>query len=459
MLFEADMLLLVKAKFVTSNSHTSATIIAAMSRRHAVLRELIELGVDVSFRDGKKHSPLFYASRNGDLEAVKLLVQAQARPDDGSLHEAAREAYPEVVSYLLSHGHHVNFPSSQHSNEGCGRTALEELCIKGTPDGDEWETRVHRTIELLLPVSFESMAKSEGKSFLHLALDNEHGLEVTEALLEFAPVWERINDTIHQYQDADGIVYSPTKYVQHFYEGSDAMRNKLIQLLKGKKCEDRMYCPVGEQPNGAVGLPESIATAVNREKNANWELTEELKRQDLRAAHQRNVRTQDHRHSLQLSTERHEHSRQQARADEALALQFTQQRHTRAIAHQRELNQERQNALREENQLRLQNTQEESVQRKAITESEQATELEHRKALIVQEQAAAEARIGLDRQLMLDRERAMQREHDRQISLIATQDESVRFRAREMKALTKAETSLNAAAPVRRLGYGDDSPD
>ncbi|KAF7512128.1 hypothetical protein GJ744_002290 [Endocarpon pusillum] len=448
-----------RAKFVTSQSHVSAANIAAKNRRHAVLRELIRLGVDMSFRDGQKHSPLFYSSRNGDLEAVKLLIQAQARPDDGSLHEAARENHPEIVSYLLSHDHHVNFPSSQHSSGGCGRTALEELCANGTPKGDEWATRVHRTIELLLPIDSKSMAKSDGKSILHLALDNEHGLEVTEALLECAPVWKNINDAIHQYEDASGIVYSPTKYVEHFYEGSEVMRNKLIQLLKGKKCEDRMYRPIGEQIEDAVGLPEEIKAVVNRKINADRELGEEMKRRELFAAHQRDIQTREHQMSVQFSTERHNQSMKERRAEEAFACEIAQQKHILAIVHQRELHGERQNALGEESQLRLKNLQDESVQRKAITNSEQATELEHRRKLIVQDQSAAEARINRERMLMLDQEQAMQREHDRQIKLIGRQDESVRFKAREMRGLVRTQRSLNSGSETRRIEFGESAVD
>lgn len=291
--------------FVTCESRVSAVIIAAQKRRHVVLQKLIGLGVDLSLRDGKSCSPLFDASGNGDLEAVKLRVQAQARPDDGSLHEAAREAHPEIVSYLLAHDHHVSLPSFQHCNRGSGRTALEELCWRGTPDGGAWETRVHRTIELLLPVGGEPMT-SDGKSLLHYVIDNESGLEVTEALLQFAPIWERITDPIHLYEDATGIIYSPGRYVEHFYEGSIAMRNKLIQLLKGNKCQDRYYSQTIEQPVGALGLPDETSAAIKRQQNADRELEEDLKRQDKLAEQQQKFQNLNHQNSQRISAEQHD---------------------------------------------------------------------------------------------------------------------------------------------------------
>jgi hypothetical protein len=47
--------------------------------------------------------------------------------------------------------------------------------------------------------------KNDGKYLLHLALDNESGLELIEALLQFAPIWQRINDPIHLYEDATAL--------------------------------------------------------------------------------------------------------------------------------------------------------------------------------------------------------------------------------------------------------------
>jgi ankyrin repeat domain-containing protein 50 len=458
MLFDTNILMRAIVNFVTSKSRVSAVIIATQKRRHVVLQKLIGLGVDLSLRDGKKCSPLFYASRNGDLEAVKLLVQAQARPDDGSLHEAAREAHPEIVSYLLAHDHHVDFPSSQHSNGVSGRTALEELCSRGTPDGDAWETRVHRTIELLLPVSGEPMMKSDGKSLLHYAIDNENGLEATEALLQFAPIWERINDPIHLYEDAIGIIYSPTQYVEHFYEGSIAMRNKLIQLLRGKKCQDRYYSQTIQQPVGALGLPDEISAAIKRQQNADRELEEELKRQDKLVEHQQKLQNLNHQNSQRISAEQHGQSMKQLHSHEAFTRRMTQQKHTLSIAHHRELALENRHTLQEDAKLRMKITQDESVQRKAITDSEHTTEINHRQKLIMQDHQADEARIGRQRHLMRDEEGVMQRQHDRQIKLIGRQEESVKFKAREIMATAKAARDLNAgnaANAILQIGNND----
>jgi hypothetical protein len=99
-------------------------------------------------------------------------------------------------------------------------------------------------------------------------------------------------------------MYSPTKYVEHVYQGSIAMRNKLIQLLKGRKCHDRFYRQTVEQPDGAVGLLEDIDAAVRRRHNEDRELREELKRRELLTAHRRNIHTLNYQHSLPASIHR-----------------------------------------------------------------------------------------------------------------------------------------------------------
>ena len=121
------------------------------------MRELANQKVNVSGRDYQKHSALFYASRNGDMDMVQILSEAGALSDDGSLHEAAREVHPQVVSLLLSVGHDISFPSLLHLDErGSGRTPLEELCLKANranADEDDdvtWCTSLRKTMKVLL---------------------------------------------------------------------------------------------------------------------------------------------------------------------------------------------------------------------------------------------------------------------------------------------------------------------
>jgi len=73
-----------------------------------------------------------YASERGHLDTTELLINAGSKNDDGSLHEAAREAHPDLMVVLLTknargQSHRTNFPSAIHADKegGFGRIALK----------------------------------------------------------------------------------------------------------------------------------------------------------------------------------------------------------------------------------------------------------------------------------------------------------------------------------------------
>jgi hypothetical protein len=381
---------------------------------------LINQNADVSHRDRESRSALFYASRNGDQETVKMLIQAGARSDDGSLHEAAREAHLEIVSLMLSAGHDADFPSSLHSDGGYGRTALEELCLKAARrDGDgAWDTRLRETIGLLLPRQGNQMEKGGGKSILHLALDNEHALDVTEAFLGFPQVWKSINEPVHQYEDPAGFVYSATKYVEHFHRGPTGTVEKLDRLLREKRCHDRYYSRVGEQPEDGVGIPEDIAAEMARKRQLERESKEEMERLDALAARPQEIKIQNHQLELRMSTERHEQAMKHAQ---------------------------------EANQLKLRFQSEEALHRQALQEADRDRELEHKKKLIMQNQAVEEARAERQKQLMWERDRVEKNQHDRQVRLIDRQETSMKVRASEARSVAEAAREANMPPDLLQL--------
>jgi len=73
----------------------------------------------------------------------------------------------------------------------------------------------------------------------------------------------------------------------------------------------------------------------------------------------------------------------------------------------------------------------------------------------MQDHQADEALVGQQRQLMRDEEGVMQRQHDRQLELIGRQEESVRFKAREIMATAKAARDLNAVDAMLQIGNND----
>jgi ankyrin repeat protein len=107
-----------------------------------VLRLLITLGGgDVNKSDMEGDTPLFYAVRNNNMEAVRCLVEAKAdvsHENDGEidtnfrvyftpLHVAAKEGYVDVVRFLAEHGDVNNFNND-------GKTVLHIAARNGHVD-------------------------------------------------------------------------------------------------------------------------------------------------------------------------------------------------------------------------------------------------------------------------------------------------------------------------------------
>lgn len=444
---------------MTPKTRLSPTILAAQSQRHAVLRELVAQKADVSCRDHQNQSALFYAGRNGDRDSVKILIHAGARPDDGSLHEAAREVHPKIVSLLLSAGHEASFPSLLHSDEGCfGRTALEELCLKAyrTSDGNgSWNTRIRETIGMLLPRSYQGAEmKKNGnqKSILHVALDNAHPFDVTEALLEFPQIWKFVNEPVHQFESPDGLVYSPTKYVEHFYRGPQSVAKELIRLLRGKRCQDVYYSTQPDnQPEDAVGVPEEIAKEIANKKRMDREQEYEMERVNALAAHQREVRMQSHQLDLRMSDERHEKTMKQAQDRETWEQRVLQDKQNLIIIHEQNLGRQRRNELQEDSQLRVRLLSDESVHKQSLLEAQRNGELNYKGRLLIQEREAEQAKMEIQRKLMWERDQIDEKQHGRQIQWIERQDLSVKNRAAEMKAVAEAARTANMPPSMLQL--------
>jgi hypothetical protein len=444
---------------MTPKTRLSAAILAAQSQRHTVLIELVVQKADVSCRDHQNQSALFYAGRNGDRESVKILIHAGARPDDGSLHEAAREVHPKVVSLLLSAGHDASFPSLLHSDESCfGRTALEELCLKAyrtSDDNGNWNTRIREIIGMLLPRSYQGTEmKKNGnqKSILHVALDNAYPFDVTEALLEFPQIWKFVNEPIHQFESPDGLVYSPTKYVEHFYRGPQSVAKELIRLLRGKRCQDVYYSTQPDnQPDDAVGMPEEIAKEIANKKRMEREQQYEMERVNSLAAHQREVRMQDHHLDLRMSDERHEKTMKQAQDRETWEQRVLQDKHNLVIIHEQNLGRQRRNESQEDSQLRLRLLSDESIHKQSLFEVERNGEIQYKGRLLIQERDTEQAKMEIQRKLMWERDQIDEKQHGRQIQWIERQDLSVKNRAAEMKAIAEAARAANMPPSMLQL--------
>lgn len=395
-------------------SKQSATTIAAAAARSTILERLIELNVDPLRRDIHGHSPSFYASRNGNKTEVELLHAAGAKANDSSLQEAAREGHAEIVEFLLESGHRADFPSTLHASGTFGRTALEELCLHSAPvedNYDEWRENAYKCVTLLLPKKVTDVGKTNSKTMLHLALENRTPLPITEVLLEFPAVWENLNHTVHRFRDDNGYYYSPTKYVEYFCTSHEAdTRQALIALLKANKCEDKFYAHTVSQPAGAIGLPEEIAQAVEKQNRADHEHDESIKRQQDLSARQRALEAEDHERRLRADRERHALLQQQQRTRDEAERNTRQQKQEATLAYERDLASARQAAQREENRQRQYALEEEMRSRQAMQHSEQAALLSHKQAMASQDYQALQQRLNMEKQIANERVSAASRE-------------------------------------------------
>ncbi|KAF7530889.1 hypothetical protein G7054_g9424 [Neopestalotiopsis clavispora] len=365
--------------FTAPFSKTTPLILAAKHGRGDVVKNLIKAGADPSSRDRDERAAIFHASTIGDLESVKTLLKSKYRPNDGSLHEAARNLHSEVVMALIKGEYDVNFPSSRLEHEG--RTPLQELAYRCRA-----VNRIQDTEDTMLALKkgkVDALKKWHGKTPLFLALDNECSLEVTRALLDIL-MWQYMESFENVYAEPDmytgvTIFRSATVYLTHFQESSKQYF-QLLQLLQSKGCIDRYYAQFGAmQPPNAVGLPEDIA----REEKRRYAEGEKIRKTE--EEHQEKLRRMQEESHLKATIDESKHEIW-ARHEYQKAIHKVG---SSAIVHDNELHQKAQ--LTEQQRFAL-------AQKNALVEQDRQN-LEHHKqrtAVIGQMKIAGEQQIKLD---------------------------------------------------------------
>ncbi|KAK4118784.1 hypothetical protein N657DRAFT_583008 [Parathielavia appendiculata] len=339
--------------YASPKSRTTPLLMAVKSGRVDVARMLIEAGARVSAKDVSGHSALFYASRDGNSELVKLLLESKPVVNDGSLHEACRGFHVQAMKLLLQAGHDCNYRSIKHG----GRTALGEIALRAAPPTDI--AAAEEALDLLVSVDASPLLKVHGKTIIFLALDNEHNESITRLLLD-RMLYRTLNSHENTYQQ--GVLhYSPTMYVA---KGIllRAPSETLIQLLRAHGCEDRFYATIEEaQPPDAVGLPEEIrdyerdrrarqrqnrlmeeehANKIRREREkaiAIAQLEDDkhyrmIQHREDDSQQQRRHRGLDHHQTIQMSAEKHHNDAQIKLSAANVYSQVRWQKHTDDLA-------------------------------------------------------------------------------------------------------------------------------
>ncbi|CAM9553815.1 unnamed protein product [Laminaria digitata] len=110
--------------FRCEDNEPSALDVAATAGKVAVLKKMVESGVEVDGVDSDGRTPLVLAVASNEPGSVEVLAEAGARVDAlvennswTSLHVAAEYLYPAVVVALLKHGANVNARDVDHHND------------------------------------------------------------------------------------------------------------------------------------------------------------------------------------------------------------------------------------------------------------------------------------------------------------------------------------------------------
>lgn len=394
--------------------------------------------VDVSVTDCFDKSPLFYAissdCANEDGRCVALL-QAQAQLDDGSLHEAARLFQPGIVVGLLDEGHAIDYPSKLHG----GRTPLGELCLRGDVCNRSLESKAYRTMQVLISSDMDLTKRIEGKTVLHLALDNNRPVEVTKVLLRFKEIWKDIqtDSETFLYEDARGISMSPDLYVREYCNCSERMKRELLELLKNSQCKSKWFKKRGQQVADPQGLPPAMLEIQQREDLADQQALRAIERQRMQA-----------RANLDIDRAQHKERLKQNKELNTADMTNRQLQHQQALQHDNALStQRRYNASLERTEQTNHANQMAQIEYRA---------LENRNNL---QYNALEREADLQRKTLTDKEAVEQRMHDREMRRMQRAQENIKLAAREQRQLIEASKAarLDGPAPMKMLDW--DQPD
>ncbi|KAK2769900.1 ankyrin repeat containing protein [Colletotrichum kahawae] len=294
-----------------SKSGVAPLIVAAQLGLAELIVKLLEAGAKPSDRDNTGRTALFFASGKGNMAAVQGLLKARAAPNDGSLHEAARNMHSEVIEVLIKAKHEPNFPSSLHE----GRTALQELSYRSNCSNISPE--LEDTIRTLEKGKADPFAPYKGMNALFLALENTRPYHITKALLDIQ-LWRYINhdNNLFTYVDPKSSIkyaYSATMYFKHnHYRGDPSHVPHLMRLLTEKSCQDRFFAQFEPhqlealQPAGAVGMPKAISDEdarrrVDQERRRirDRDHADKLRHEQEEAAHRADIEGRQHQLRLE----------------------------------------------------------------------------------------------------------------------------------------------------------------
>lgn len=235
-------------------------------------------------------TPLNLATMKNDLISMQALLNAEASPNDNSLHYAARVVNVDAIMLLLEHCHDPNFPSARLD----GRPPLFELCyaapaylhnLQITAQNKEKQTRLAIKALITAGALIDAQLPQAGnRSILIHALDSSNPFMMAQAFLECA-AFRQINEDFNLFSDGE-FTYSPTKYVEkRKCRGDNTQTQSVLKLLKAFNATDRYWKNSGPQPADMINPPPMIAQ-MEKERQAaerKQQAAAEAKRQRIEA--------------------------------------------------------------------------------------------------------------------------------------------------------------------------------
>jgi hypothetical protein len=261
-----------------------------------VVQRLVKAGVDVDLTSSDGTTPLSLACKVGDLATMDALLEANPEPNDGTLHDAARNLDSNAIKLLVSHGHDPNRPSPRHN----GRSPLAELCYQAPSfaqcsSGGEMKKAIKALIKGGARIDIKTVTNDDfERSLLLLALDRQKPHTMAEAFLD-CDQWKHINDEFNLYTNGE-YTFSPIMYVKKgIWKGAEQHRQNVLNLLKLYQARPQFWKNEGEQPHDMIGAPDHIVQAQNERKA---EIEASKRRQDELAVV---LKLEQDRHNAELT--------------------------------------------------------------------------------------------------------------------------------------------------------------
>jgi hypothetical protein len=227
---------------------------------------------------------------------MDALLEANAEPNDGTMHDAARNLNSNAIKLLISHGHDPNRPSPRHN----GRSPLAELCHQAPSfaqcsSGGEMKKAIKALIKGGARIDIKTVTNDDfERSLLLLALDRQKPHTMAEAFLD-CDQWKHINDEFNLYTNGE-YTFSPIMYVKKgIWKGAEQHRQNVLNLLKLYQARPQLWKNEGEQPHDMIGAPDHIVQAQNERKA---EIEASKRRQDELAVV---LKLEQDRHNAELT--------------------------------------------------------------------------------------------------------------------------------------------------------------